>query len=285
VRLLPAYRCVYMVQLGDCARTAFWSDWCLDDVPLDATVPELFSHTTLRSATVRQVICGGLAGVLAPRLSPVASRQREAWPPGSPPSSWAWVRTNVSSRSAVVPRAGSMSRPSTICARTAAFDPAASTSSGEAASSKVSFFAWILLQGRTHANLLKKGIVDQARSGCAICPAALETPMHIFFECPFAVSFWRALGCPTGSPECIADAASCGLPATVHPRSAAMLRLLFLWHLWKHRNGVMFNHDTASLPRIRKDCRDAASLWRARLPLEHRIDVDCWLRLLHPNSL
>jgi hypothetical protein len=67
-----------MVQLGDGARTAFWSDRWLDDVPLDTAIPELYSHTTLRCATVCQVICGGLAVVLGPRLSPVASRQRGA---------------------------------------------------------------------------------------------------------------------------------------------------------------------------------------------------------------
>jgi hypothetical protein len=73
VRLLPAYRCISTVHLGDGARTSFWSDQWLDDVPLDAAVPELFSHSTLQSAMVRQVIRGGLDGVLAPRLSPVAS--------------------------------------------------------------------------------------------------------------------------------------------------------------------------------------------------------------------
>jgi hypothetical protein len=49
----------------------------LDDVSLDVVTPELFSYSTLQCATVHQVVYGGLEAILAPRLSPVASRQRD----------------------------------------------------------------------------------------------------------------------------------------------------------------------------------------------------------------
>jgi hypothetical protein len=36
---------------------------------------------------------------------------------------------------------------------------------------------------------------------------------------------------------------------------------------------------------VRKRCRDDAILWRARLPLDHRADVDLWLTYLPPVRL
>jgi hypothetical protein len=61
--------------------------------------------------------------------------------------------------------------------------------------------------------------------------------------------------------------------------------LLCLWHLWKHRNGVVFNGLAPSLSLVRKNCRDDAVLLRARLPMEQRADVDLWLTYLLPVRL
>jgi hypothetical protein len=61
-----------------------------------------------------------------------------------------------------------------------------------------------------------------------------------------------------------------------------MLRMLCLWHLWKHRNGVVFNGMSLSLALIRKSYRDDVVLWRVRLPLELRSEIDLWLTYLRP---
>jgi hypothetical protein len=42
-------------------------------------------------------------------------------------------------------------------------------------------------------------------------------------------------------------------------------------------NDVVFNELAPSIVLIRKLCRDDTVLWRARLPLERRPDVDVWL--------
>jgi hypothetical protein len=52
LRLLPLYRAISRVQLGDGARTAFWHDHWLPRGALSATMPELLSHSTAPSATV-----------------------------------------------------------------------------------------------------------------------------------------------------------------------------------------------------------------------------------------
>jgi hypothetical protein len=77
-RLLPLYRSISRVKVGDGARTAFWLDWWLPSGPVATTMPELFSHCSLQCASVRQVLTHGLDAVLAPRLSAVAAEQREA---------------------------------------------------------------------------------------------------------------------------------------------------------------------------------------------------------------
>jgi hypothetical protein len=80
LQLLPLYRCISRVQLADGARAAFWLDsWTCAELPagpMASTMPELFSHNTLRSATVRQVMACGLDSILVPRLSSTAAQQR-----------------------------------------------------------------------------------------------------------------------------------------------------------------------------------------------------------------
>jgi hypothetical protein len=42
-------------------------------------------------------------------------------------------------------------------------------------------------------------------------------------------------------------------------------------------NGVVFEKLPPSLSLLRKRCRDDANLWRARLALDLRADIDMWL--------
>ncbi|KAK1698838.1 hypothetical protein QYE76_015535 [Lolium multiflorum] len=74
------------------------------------------------------------------------------------------------------------------------------------------------------------------------------------------------------------------LPPSAPTDTAATLRLLCLWHLWKHRNGVVFERLPPSLSMLHKRCRDDATLWRARLSLEQRSDVDLWLTYFLPEQ-
>jgi hypothetical protein len=153
------------------------------------------------------------------------------------------------------------------------------------APSRVKFFAWLLVKGcvQCHANLLRKGILDRASGSCPICVAPLETSGHIKFGCPFARRFWATVGAPA-SPELAPSVfSSCPLPASAPPGMASTLCLLCFWHLWKHRNGVVFNGLSPSLFVLLKNCRDDATLWRAPLPSDQRVDVDLWLTYLVPE--
>ncbi|CAM0955186.1 unnamed protein product [Alopecurus aequalis] len=248
-------------------------------------MPELLSHCTVPHATVANVLARGLASMLAPRLSTTAMRQCELLLTA--------IRSTMLS-------SGSDKRTLPLCSKPGGkFHVAAlhelSTDGGERSPhykfvwkshvpSRVSFFAWLLVNGRLQcrANLVRKNILSAVEGGCPICPAALETTSHIMLECTFATSFWRALGAHVHADNGMQALDACALPLTAPPRSAAMLRLLCYWHLWKHRNDVVFNGLAPSLPRARKSCSDDAVLWRSRLPTDAQADVDLWLTYLQP---
>jgi hypothetical protein len=163
VRLRPVYRCLSKVVVGDGARASFWSDRWIGDVPLDVSVPELFTHSSMQCATVRQVLSAGLDAILVPRLSPVAARQRDLLLP---------MLTAVR----LTGEADTRSLP--LCDRE---DGQIKNSSlyklyadgGERSShfqfiwrsavpSRVRFFSWLLVRGRIQcrSNLLRKKIIE-----------------------------------------------------------------------------------------------------------------------------
>ncbi|CAM0958898.1 unnamed protein product [Alopecurus aequalis] len=247
---------------------------------------ELHSHCTAPLSTVREVLDHGLRSLLVPRLSSTASRQ---------------LAQLERALSGVTPIDGPDTRSLPLCASpNGKFQTSVlyhlCTLGGEvyphhkfvwqnAAPSKVRFFAWLLLQGRIQcrSNLLLKGILTVAESSCPICAHPLEDASRIMFECSFAHHFWSQLGAGQPKLRSVADAPLCNLPPSTPAHSADTLRLLCLWHLWKHRNGVVFKGLQPSLAVIRRHCREDAALWRVRLPKAWRSDTDVWLSYFPPN--
>jgi hypothetical protein len=73
--LLPAYRCITRVHVGDGATTAFWWDFWMGDTSLASKFPCLLSHCTQPDATVGEVCSRGISTMLVPRLSPQATKE------------------------------------------------------------------------------------------------------------------------------------------------------------------------------------------------------------------
>lgn len=67
--LLPAYRCITKVQIGDGATTAFWWDSWLGEASLATRFPCFLSHCSQPDASVLDVICRGISDILVSRLS------------------------------------------------------------------------------------------------------------------------------------------------------------------------------------------------------------------------
>jgi hypothetical protein len=278
--LVPLYRSISKVELGDGARSGFWLDEWLSLGALNVAMPALYSHATNVYASVRVVLRSGLSTALIPRLTAVAEGERRRLGPlldamhlTSAPDVRVLTRCRKTS--------GGLR--STELYKLVCFGgvqaPLASFVWGCHAPARVKFFGWLLSLGRikTRDTLLHKNILAQGDAGCPLCPIALETAQHLVFGCPFAQGFWASVGvvfCPGAVPDNMMNpACHPGIPE----RSAATFLLLCCWQLWKHRNGVVFNGDSPSLPAVRSKCRDDATFWRARLSATAKDDVDIWL--------
>jgi hypothetical protein len=222
---------------------------------------------------VRQVLDAGLDSILVQRLSTTAASQREQ------------LLQDIAATS-LSARPDKRSLP--LCARAeGGLETSAlyklCTLGGETsahanfvwqsfAPSKVKVFAWLLVRGRIQcrSNLFRKGILDATSSGCPICSAPLETPSHIRFGCEFARCFWSSMGAAVDAEFHVSSSGDYALPAAV-PDSTS------------NRNEVVFQGLPPSLSRLRKNCRDDAVLWRARLPMAQRCDVDLWLTFFLPE--
>ena len=248
-------------------------------------MPELFSHCTLPCATVQQVVMHGIDNFLVPRLTVAAARQKQKL-------AGILAATHLSpvSDQRSLPLCGAKdgkmknSRLYKLSTMGGVLSRHHDFIWESRAPSRVKFFAWLLVHGRIQcrSNLLRKSIITPEESGCPICSAPLETPEHIMLSCPFARRFWLSLGCTPGPSIELQDIDACPVPASAPLRTASTLRLLCCWHLWKHRNGVVFDGLAPSLALLRKRCREDAVLWRARLPHDHQCDVDLWLTYLLP---
>jgi hypothetical protein len=236
-------------------------------------MPELLSHCSSPGATVHQVLDAGLDTLLVARPSTTAAAQLASL---LPLLASAALSDHPDKRSLpLCSRPGGGLRTASLyklCTDDGERDAQFSFVWRNFGPSRVRFFAWLLVKGRIQcrSNLLKKKILEEADCRCPICDAPLETSEHIMFECSFAKQFWAQLGSPPSDVVWpVSVAASCPLPATAHPDIASTLCLLCLWHLWKHRNGIVFNGLAPSLSLARKCCRDDATLWSARLPPDH----------------
>ncbi|CAM0881147.1 unnamed protein product [Alopecurus aequalis] len=241
--------------------------------------PALFSHANNVESTVASVLGAGVCRALVPRLSTVASQQFD-------------LLTGML-REIELTGAGDIRTLTRCRKKTEGLDVAAfyrlRTWGGvdspfhdfvwhNHAPSKVQFFAWLLSQSRIA--LLRKHILTAEEAHCPICDAVEEIANHIFFECTFAQQFWASLGFRFPPDADVRLLYSYNAHADVPRRSTSTFTLLCCWGLWKHRNAVAFGEQRPCLPPLRKNCRDDAALWKARLPEAHVSDAAHWLACL-----
>lgn len=72
--LLPLYRAITTVQLGDGCNTSFWHDVWSGDDSMAERFPELYTHCKDQEISVKKVQLG-LSNSLVPRLSLVVTEQ------------------------------------------------------------------------------------------------------------------------------------------------------------------------------------------------------------------
>lgn len=136
------------------------------------------------------------------------------------------------------------------------------------ATPRCKFFLWLLLQSRiwTADRLQQRGWENNYF--CALCVRNLETPFHLFVECPVARKIWGL----------VASWSNC---ANLQPRdwsehtdmeewflemiekgtkAAHSIAILTIWHIWKERNARVFNDSRSTelvvVNRIKDECSD-----------------------------
>jgi hypothetical protein len=100
-----------------------------------------------------------------------------------------------------------------------------------------------------------KNIVDD--SSCELCRGAAEDSDHIILRCPFALQVWTTLSIDMVSIDAshLWDAPR---PSRIPPRHFDSFLLLVSWHLWKHRNSVLFEREAPSHTRFWTACKQDA---------------------------
>jgi hypothetical protein len=109
---------------------------------------------------------------------------------------------------------------------------------------KVKIFAYLAdIDGlSTRDNLFRKSCAPT--STCAAC-SVVEIGCHLFFNCLLASSVWAAMGVsiPTGSFSIWKLPRPPAAAESVWQAGCAV----FLWHIWKARNDLVFNNNTCTL--------------------------------------
>lgn len=133
---------------------------------------------------------------------------------------------------------------------------------------KLKHFLWRLLTKSLAlgSNLRRRHVTrfDQ----CRHCCSAEETEEHIFFDCPYAKSIWRASGVSntiinsstSSLEEKIEACLQCSLSARLE--HIQDYPIWILWRLWKSRNMVMFQNKSTHRYTLLRYARADADEWK-----------------------
>ena len=271
---LPRYRSLTKVQLGSGVRVSFWHDkWLLDD-SLAERFPILYSHTVSDAATVQAVMGSGLRQQLRPRLTHAAAAEFLAL---TGHLSQVTLRDRPDTRfldvQGLVPFSTRnayhvLHTPATVSDIARVWDARLPT--------KVKFFAWLLHHGRlnTRAHLFHRNIKTREESWCEQCPGILETDVHIFLGCSKARVVWHKLQFVVQENTLRQPwnfEFTPHLPETI--RSDVMM--LTLWHVWKARNAMIFEHQNLSPEDILRRIVNDMDAWSCRYR-RLRSDLNVW---------
>ena len=112
---------------------------------------------------------------------------------------------------------------------------------------KIKFFAWLLFHGRlnTRAHLFHRNIKPLEESWCACCNGTLETDKHIFADCNAAIETWERLHI-TILGDTFRRPWEIQVTSVLSVTVKLDMILLVLWHIWKARNGLVFDCQPSS---------------------------------------
>ncbi|WVZ72521.1 hypothetical protein U9M48_020963 [Paspalum notatum var. saurae] len=265
--LLPLYRAITSVKVGDGRCTLLWHDaWHgMDD--LATKFPALHSHCRPSDISVREAVDRGIEPFLVSRLTPRAEEELAKLN--------VIINTTLVSETPDRRLSDLTNADGKLCTsrlyKILKHEDSHSSSAADfvwqnQAPPRVQFFWWLAVNKRIQCrdNLMKKHIVQSA--ACEECGDACETTSHILFECRVAQAFWNRIGFHVPVGFDVGDIAELHRPSHVPAKHYTMFVLLCGWQLWKRRNNLIFRGEAQSLNQILMACRAEATLWGHRLP-------------------
>ncbi|GKV15062.1 hypothetical protein SLEP1_g25863 [Rubroshorea leprosula] len=137
--------------------------------------------------------------------------------------------------------------------------------------SKISIFAWQVLQDKipTKMNLLKRGIIqDIAESKCVLCGLASEDSNHLFIHCKIAWELWNSCYRWWGSKQVLDR--DCGRMFEQHPFTFNIkgvrggwecIWFSAVWSIWLARNEKLFRGKEVEAGRLLELVQVRAFKW------------------------
>ncbi|KAF8662298.1 hypothetical protein HU200_056505 [Digitaria exilis] len=131
--------------------------------------------------------------------------------------------------------------------------------------SKLKFFGWFLHHDRlcTRSSLYHRGIRALEESFCEACHGILETPDHIFRDCPRASAVWHLMGISL-QPEAHKTPWLIGVNPHLPAQVQTDVMLVVMWHIWKVRTALIFDHKTSTAALTLTRAIDDLDLWKSR---------------------
>ena len=265
--LLPVYRAITTVQLGDGRTTSFRFDVWHGEDPLADRFPALLSHWKKDDQTVAEIFRSGLHHVLTARLSDVALGELEQLT--SIMAAWELADTPDQRSSPFADSSGKLHTSALYKMMRSTQNtksPLATFIWRDRAPPRVQFFSWLLVQERIQSreHLKRKHVVTDAV--CEVCNHAEETAAHIIFHCAFAASFWEAIHVELPTNMTPMKLPQLQPPAHIPGKHFDTFLLLCCWQLWKRRNNVIFRQQSDPVGAVLRAAKEEARTWSFRLP-------------------
>jgi hypothetical protein len=144
---------------------------------------------------------------------------------------------------------------------------------------RIKFFAWLILVDRLNTKdmLRRRHFHVLGGTACIMCNTGeQETIVHLFFECPFAISCWAKLGINWDTNQHLFDR----LIETRSTQNVPCLTEAILtaaWELWKVRNDKVFQRHEPTLQRWIANFKSQCLLQSVRFKHDLRSAFCVWL--------
>lgn len=281
---LAIYNAAVKTTVGDARVATFWEDRWIHGWRAKEVAPRIYDRIPARTRASRTVQDGLANGAWARDIGPDiglgllqefftlwnAVAQIEVDPSKRDLIRWAWEKDGVySARSAYAAKFWGRE-----------VEPAAEFTWKSKAPLQCRFFTWLALQNRcwTSDRLARRGLPHQ--DACPLCDQHEESINHLLLECMFARQIWEKICASLGRPDwtpMINDRLiewCSSMHDNVHgDKNIRAIVVLVMWAIWKHRNDVVFDEATPSIPRVSKVIEREGRCWRQAGLLKGDLDA------------